>query len=139
HTSGQYGLAHAAHNFHTRPVMKSLPSYFKDTGYRTGIIGKLHVLPKHVYPWDVEGVKVNPRNGVAMAREARKFFTDTKDKPFVLVMGYTDPHRAGKGFANDKPFAGIKSVKFDPKSLKLPYHLPDTTEARADLADYYQS
>ena len=48
HTSGQYGLAHAAHNFHTRDNVRSLPRLLRDAGYRTGIIGKVHVLPQKV-------------------------------------------------------------------------------------------
>src|SRR5205814_3600026 len=31
------------------------------------------------------------------------------------------------------------AVKFDPKVLPVPYHLPDTPDVRADLAEYYQS
>ena len=30
-------------------------------------------------------------------------------------------------------------MKFDPKTVPVPYHLPDTPEVRAELADYYQS
>src|SRR5947209_4254837 len=54
HQSGQYGLAHAAHNYNTRPEVKSLPGLLKPAGYRTGILGKIHVLPKSVYPFDEE-------------------------------------------------------------------------------------
>src|SRR5260370_11043945 len=63
HTSGQYGLAHAEHNFHTRDNVQSLPRLLKDAGYRTGILGKVHVLPPSVYPFDAtitEGPAANP-------------------------------------------------------------------------------
>jgi N-sulfoglucosamine sulfohydrolase len=139
HTSGQYGLAHAGHNFHTRPNVQSLPTYLNQAGYRTGIIGKVHVLPRSVYPFQVEGVRVNPRNVAAMAEQARTFIQDSKDKPFALVVGYTDPHRAARGFANNVKVPGWTPAKFGPNDVTLPYHLPDTPEARADLAEYYQS
>src|SRR5439155_1688821 len=51
HTSGQYGLAHAGHNFHTRPAVRSLPTWLNAAGYYTGIIGKVHVIPRPVYPF----------------------------------------------------------------------------------------
>jgi N-sulfoglucosamine sulfohydrolase len=140
HTNGMYGLAHAEHNFHSRPGVKSLPGLLRPAGYRTGIIGKIHVQPRSVYDFDVEMTKgVNPRNGVVMAKAARKFIADAGEAPFCLVMGYTDPHRALKGFANEAKYPGIPATKYDPKDLPLPYHLPDTPEARADLADYYES
>src|SRR5262249_56802687 len=55
HTSGQYGLAHAAHNQHTQAWVQSLPKLLRDAGYRTGIIGKVHVLPAGGYPLQAEG------------------------------------------------------------------------------------
>jgi N-sulfoglucosamine sulfohydrolase len=139
HTSGQYGLAHATHNFHSRPVIKSLSTYLRAGGYRTGIIGKVHVLPKSVYDWDVERGGVNARSGQAMAKAAQAFLADCGDKPFCLVMGYTDPHRAARGFANEKPYPGQKEVKIDAKDVTVPYHLPDKPDVRADLAEYYTS
>jgi N-sulfoglucosamine sulfohydrolase len=140
HTNGMYGLAHADHNFHSQAGVKSLPALLRPAGYRTGIIGKVHVQPRSVYDFDVEvGRGVNPRNGVVMAKAARKFIDDAGASPFCLVMGYTDPHRAGKGFGNQAKYPGIAATKYDPKELPLPYFLPDTPDARADLADYYQS
>jgi N-sulfoglucosamine sulfohydrolase len=141
HTSGQYGLAHAGHNFHTRPGVKSLPAVLNAAGYYTGIIGKVHVVPRAVYPFGVEvaaGLGGN-RNVVAMAAAARKFFADAGDRPFLLVVGFADPHRAARGFANDKSFPGVKAVRFGPSDVTLPYFLPDKPDARQDLADYYQA
>jgi N-sulfoglucosamine sulfohydrolase len=79
------------------------------------------------------------RDGAAMARLAREFLTQAGKRPFFLLYGFTDPHRAKKGFANE-PFArDPKEVRYDPKQVIVPYHLPDTPEVRSDLADYYQS
>jgi N-sulfoglucosamine sulfohydrolase len=141
HTSGQYGLAHATHHFQSFDNVKSLPRVLRDAGYRTGIIGKVHVLPRTVYPFEVQietGLGGN-RHVVEMARRARQFFTDAGDKSFLLVMGYSDPHRAARGFANDVTHPGVTEVRYNPKDVLLPYHLPDQADARADLADYYQS
>ena len=75
-----------------------------------------------------------------MANKAKKFIEEAGDKPFFLWMGFTDPHRAAKGFANDAKYPeSVPAVKFDPKTVPLPYHLPDTPETRAEVAEYYQS
>jgi N-sulfoglucosamine sulfohydrolase len=141
HTSGQYGLAHAVHNFHTFDNVKSLPRLLRDAGYRTGILGKIHVLPESVYPWEVtinQGIG-NNRSVAEMAKQARRFISEAGDKPFCLVMGYSDPHRAAKGFGNDRTYPGVTETRYDPKDVRLPYFLPDVEDARKDLADYYQS
>jgi len=139
HMCGQYGHAHATHNFHSFPQVRGLPALLAPAGYKSGVIAKLHVQPKEVYPFDVE-MPGNGRNPVQIAAQAKKFFADCGDKPFFLLVGFTDPHRAAKGFANDLKYpASVPAVKFDPKTLSVPYFLPDQSEVRAELAEYYQS
>lgn len=138
HQSGQYGLAHDVHNFHTFRTVQSIPRLLKPAGYRTGVIAKLHVQPPEVYPWVVE-VKNNGRNGAVIAAEAKKFIEECGEKPFFLLVGFTDPHRAKRGFDSQVPLKGVPTFTFDPAKLPLPYFLPDQPDARADLADYYGS
>jgi N-sulfoglucosamine sulfohydrolase len=134
-----YGLAHATHNQHSFRTVRGLPALLAPAGYKSGVIAKLHVQPKEVYPFDVE-MPGNGRNPVLISEQAKKFIADCGDKPFFLLVGFTDPHRAAKGFANDLKFpAEVPAVPFDPKKLPVPYHLPDTDDVRADLAEYYQS
>jgi N-sulfoglucosamine sulfohydrolase len=77
---------------------------------------------------------------VSMSGKAKAFIEGAKDKPFFLWMGFTDPHRAAQGFANNGKYpAGVPAVKFDPKTIPLPYHLPDNASVRQDLAEYYES
>src|SRR5438874_9608739 len=90
HQSGQYGLAHAEHNFHSLRRVRGLPALLAPAGYRSGVIAKLHVQPREVYPFDVE-VPGGGRNPVQVAEQAKKFFADTGDKPFFLLVGFTDP------------------------------------------------
>ena len=138
HQSGQYGLAHSTHDFYTFRNVQSLPGLLRPAGYRSAIIGKLHVQPKEVYSWDVE--IGGGRNVPVMAQQAKKFIEECGEKPFLLVMGYTDPHRAaGNTFGNDKPVPGVPDTQYDPKQVPLPYFLPDMADARADLADHYRS
>jgi N-sulfoglucosamine sulfohydrolase len=139
HQCGQYGLAHGTHNTFSFATAKGLPALLKPAGYRTASVGKLHVQPKAVYPFDAE-IGGNARNPVAMAEACRKWLAEAPDKPFFLWVGFTDPHRAATGYANDGKYpADVPRIKFDPKAVPVPNHLPDTPEVRADLADYYQS
>ncbi|MDY3559714.1 sulfatase [Gemmata sp. JC673] len=139
HQCGQYGLAHATHNASSFKTVKGLPALLGPAGYRSGVIAKLHVQPKEVYPFDVE-VPGGGRNPVQIAQQAKTFIADCGEKPFFLLVGFTDPHRAAKGFANDGKYpASVPAVTFDPKTVPVPYHLPDNAETRGELADYYQS
>ncbi|MFO0804932.1 MAG: sulfatase [Gemmataceae bacterium] len=139
HMCGQYGLAHAEHNVFSFKKVKGLPALLAPAGYRSAVISKLHVQPKEVYPFDEE-IAANGKNVAQIAEKAKDFLDRTGDKPFFLLVGFTDPHRAAKGFGNDAKLpASIPVVKFDPKTLPVPNHLPDTADVRADLAEYYQS
>lgn len=139
HQCGQIGHAHAEHNIHSFARVQSLPKLLGQAGYRTAVLAKLHVQPKAVYPWTEEIPAGGGRNPVAIANAARKFIQESGDKPFYLHIGYTDPHRAAKGFANEKNYPNTPAVKYDPKDVIVPYHLPDKPEVRAELAEYYQS
>lgn len=140
HSNGQYGHAHAVHNLHTFANVKSLPKLLQDAGYRTGILGKLHVQPASVYPFDadMQAVPGSNHNVAAVAKKAGEFFAQG-NKPFLLIVGYGDTHRTGKGFGNDRKYDGVPEVKYDPKDVTLPYFLPDLPEAREEMAEYYQA
>ena len=139
HSNGQYGLAHAANNQVTQPWVWSLPRILNQAGYRTALIGKNHVQPKEVYPYqlDVEGPSVN-RNVSNLAKQAGEFFAKD-DRPFFVVAAFHDPHRAGKGFANDPTYPDVKKTEYDPQAVRVPEFLPDDPQVRRDLAEYYQS
>jgi len=139
HTNGQYGHAHGPHNFHSFRDVQSLPKLLKEAGYRTGIIGKYHVQPAEAYPFEQLPCPGGPRNVTRMAESARAFMAAGPGKPFFLVLGYTDPHRAGKGFANDREYPGVNKVEYEPAAVTVPSWLPDQPEVRAALAEYYES
>lgn len=142
HTSGQYGLAHAHHNQSTLETVDSLPRLLKAAGFATGVIGKLHVKPPSVYPFDyhVEGPPLaGNRDVAAMADKTAEFLAGARGRPFFLAVGFSDTHRAQAGFANTRSYPGVPRRAYDPASVIVPSHLPDVPEVRADLADYYQS
>ena len=50
HQNGQIGLA--THKYSMHRNWPNIPSLLKEQGYRTGIIGKLHVNPESAFPFD---------------------------------------------------------------------------------------
>ena len=143
HTSGQFGHAHDPANLHTLPWVRSGPRLLKDHGYVTGVIGKLHVNPETVYPWDYQGAAAGAggdnRNVAEMAQRARGFFTKYAQKPFYLHVGYSDPHRAGQGFGNDRDYPGVRRIRYDAAKVLVPAHLPDQPEVRQEIAEHYEA
>ena len=141
HANGQFGHQHSYHDFSTHRWVKSLPVLLADAGYRTASVGKFHVQPEEIYHFGtyLKCGRGGTRNPYAMAENCRAFLAAKDDRPFFLYFCTSDPHRAGKGFANNRNFPGAREVKFDPKSIVVPPWLPDLPETRAELAEYYQS
>ncbi len=143
HSTGQYGLQHPPHNFHSL-AHPTLPSRLAEAGYRTARIGKFHVGPETHYPFQ-EIIKAHGRRPSDMVQQCRDLFTAKSDKPFFLYFCTADPHRDSKP-RTDLPespnnFGNVpeSGVKFSPATMPVPPWLPDTPACRAELAQYYQS
>ena len=100
HQNGQIGLSHLG--FQAKETLR-LPNLLKTAGYRTGIIGKLHVAPESGYEFDMwvrgnwsnEGEIMNfrkTRDIRKVVREAKPFIEDDSGSPFFLKISYLDPH-----------------------------------------------
>jgi N-sulfoglucosamine sulfohydrolase len=159
HRTAQYGHAHTYHHFRTYDRIKTLPVRLRELGYRTARVGKFHVAPDAVYPFDTvpgeDGTKPVPRSArspVEMANSCREFVAAESQKPFFLYFCTSDPHRGG-GTAKELPhgpdrfgnkpagenYPGITPVHYSPDEVLVPSFLPDTPACRAELAQYYQS
>lgn len=155
HSSGQYGLAHTVHHFSSLDNVKplTLPVALAAAGYRTGHIGKLHVLPEPVYHFETY-LRGNPRRTTALVEACREFINAKDERPFFLYIGATDPHRSGDRLessplqfkpdlfgnpATSDASSSDPEISFDPQRVPVPPFLPDTPECRAELAQYYQS
>lgn len=139
HQNGQYGLQHPPHSQEAHAWVMGLPRLLRMAGYFTGIIGKVHVGPASVYGWDSEVTKGTGRNVVGHAQRAKELIAEAGKRPFFLVVGYIDPHRAKVGFDNEKVAKDPAEIRYDPEKVIVPPHLPDNAEVRRDLAEYYQS
>lgn len=142
HANGQFGHMHSFHNLHTHRWVKGLPVLLNQAGYRTCSIGKYHVQPEEMYHFGTyrnEGIPGGNRNPVAMAENARAFIEEDDERPFLIYLCTSDPHRAGPGFANDRDYPGVTPVKYDPAKIPVPAWLPDQPEVRRELAEFYQA
>lgn len=92
HTTGQIGLANGGFVLDPAEVGKNLPVYLKNAGYRTGILGKLHVTPEDSFPFDYRPKKGDTRDVKAVARNVATFLSSPSEKPFFLMVNYSDPH-----------------------------------------------
>ena len=138
HTHGQYGHCHGIHGFRTHDHMQSIPKILKMKGFATGCIGKKHVEPPSVYPFDYEP-SVNSRSPEDISDATGQFLANAKDQPFYLHIGSGYPHRSGKSYGNKKIYAGIQPIGYDPDLVPVPNFLPDNPNTRADLSEYYES
>ncbi|XP_044733287.1 N-sulphoglucosamine sulphohydrolase [Chrysoperla carnea] len=157
HQNGMYGLHQGIHHFNSFDNLKSLPSILKTNGIRTGIIGKKHVGPDTLYSFDYSQTEENNsilqvgRNITHIKLLVREFLSQEKEKPFFLYVAFHDPHRCGhthpqygpfcEKFGNGEPGMGHIPdwipVIYQPDEINLPYFIPDTLEARIDVAAQY--
>lgn len=159
HENGMYGLHQGVHHFQSFNNIKSLPKILKKNKIRTGIIGKKHVGPDSVFPFDFSYTEKNNsilqvgRNITNIKLLVRKFLSEQKkspDKSFFLYIGFHDPHRCGhthpeygnfcEKFGNGNEGMG-KIEDWSPiyyeSQVEVPYYVQDTEEARRDIASQY--
>jgi N-sulfoglucosamine sulfohydrolase len=139
HTNGHIGLAKPGNPTLKKEVQdKTIPALLKKAGYRTGIIGKLHVNPESCFPFDfnVNKDKIGEggsRNARGVAAQAKKFLSEDASKPFFLMVNFLDPHRdfiRQMDGIPEKPF-----VKGDVPAW--PFQQVSSDPVLQDIADYY--
>ncbi len=135
HQNGQIGLA--THGYCMFGHQANVASLLKSNGYRTGIIGKLHVNPAKAFPFDFQWndqryCSFSHRDVRKIAEIAGQFMTASK-QPFFLMVNYPDAHLpwlAQQKGVPDKPLAAGEVPP--PAWVGL-----DTPALRQGAADYY--
>jgi N-sulfoglucosamine sulfohydrolase len=124
--TGKYAHSTGAEDLHT-PLPETeriLPSYLQARGYFTGHMAKTHYGPaaERQFQW------YSPETAEAFP----DFLAAAGVRPFFLWVGFHEPHRP---YRRDAAMSGPHA----PASVKVPPHLADTPETRADLALYYDA
>ncbi len=134
HQNGQIGLATWKFRLYDRETPNLVRS-LKTAGYRTGIIGKLHVNPASAFPFDFSA-QPNANFGrkalEQYAIEGRRFI-DASEKPFFLSVNYPDAHRPFLPAVDGLPEIPLTGDDVEP----LTYMGLDTPQLRQQTADYY--
>lgn len=134
HQNGHLGLA--THKYALFRDFPNIPSLLKQQGYRTGIIGKLHVNPASAFPFDFKafsGSNFGNRPMKKFADKAKEFMTAGK-KPFFLMVNFPDAH-----FPLIKQQHGLPENPITGKDVKqvLSHIGSDSPRLRQHVADYY--
>ena len=134
HQNGQIGLATWKFRMY-REDTPNIVQCLKQSGYRTGIIGKLHINPASSFPFDMKEISSSNFGRKKLkdyAKYARQFF-DTANQPFFLSINYPDAHRPFTKQVRGLPKKPLAGSDVTP----LPYFGLDTAQLREDTANYY--
>ena len=148
HSNGQFGLTNAS-DFSLHPHLHdaTIPNILKRAGYRTGILGKLHVGPEDSFQWDLRS-RVDGRDVAEMAVVAESFMAEAGQASFFLMVNFIDPHAyrerdpQTREVIGDWTFVdrikGIPSLLVEPSpATVLPFQRIDSPEQRKRVAGYY--
>lgn len=145
HENGSYGLNHERNGFQTFPNVETAPQAFNRLGYKTGILGKIHVGPEDSYTWQVQE-ESESRNVAHIADRSSVFFrqAQSENKPFFLTVGFVDPHRyighrGGFGNVEGNHDPRLQDHIYRPEDVEVPSFLSDIPEVRQELAEYYRA
>ncbi len=131
--NGQIGLA--THQYAMFRKWDNLASVLKAHGYRTGLIGKLHVNPASAFPFDEHPIRSNGFNDRPMGKyaEAAAKFMNASDQPFFLSINFPDAH-----FPLLRQQHGLPKQPLTADDVKpLPFIGADSPRLRQGTADYY--
>ncbi len=135
HQNGQIGLA--THKYAMHQNWPNIPSLLKQQGYRTGIIGKLHVNPESAFPFDFRWndaafCSFSHRDVCKIADVAEKFISES-DRPFFLMVNYPDAHLPWLPRQNGLPETLLTAADV----RALPFAGVDALRLRECAANYY--
>ncbi|MGC9522647.1 MAG: sulfatase family protein [Anaerolineae bacterium] len=127
HNNGMTGLAHRGWslNDYGQHIIHTL----KPAGYTAILTGVQHIASHDQgEPWDVIGYD-RWLGGDAPHEHAAEFLASSPDEPFFLSVGFSDTHRE---------FGPVTDAG-DPRYVRPPEPIPDTSETREDMARFMTS
>ncbi len=134
HQHGQIGLATWGFRMY-REDTPNLPRSLKGAGYRTGIIGKLHINPSSAFPFDMHAITSANFQRTQLSEYAKhaEAFINAGEEAFFLSVNYPDAHRPWIGKVDGLPEK--PQTKDDIQVLE--YMGIDSPELREMVADHY--
>ena len=137
--NGHIGLA--THKFSLYKDFKTMPAHFKEAGYYTGFIGKVHINPERAITEFLDHKAIPQANfGKTIsireyADEAKKVMHDAKadGKPFLLVINYPDAHRSYVGKSKN----GYPTTTVDEPAEPFPWIGSDSPHLRTEIQNYF--
>ncbi len=140
HNNGMIGLAHRGARLND--YRQHLASCLRQNGYLTALSGMQHEINTDErallgYEQFLDGEPVPGQDSdTTIAQRAAEFLATPHDRPFFLSCGFFLTHRRGQGtqWHNTE-----LSPVGDPRYARPPAPLPDTAEARRDMADFVVS
>ncbi len=105
----------------------SIIHHLKPAGYKVALIGKSHVLPESVFPWDLYSplTKTNDLNFAAI--DSFINVCTSNHEPFCLFVTSNQPHM---------PWDKGNPAMFNPEKIKLPPFYVDTKYTRQEFCKY---
>lgn len=110
--------------------IKTLPSYFKELGYNTALIGKRHYGPASSFPFDFLGGRDHD-NGDGQdvdLTKAEDYIRKSAGKPFFLMFASNQPH---------SPWNRGDRKVYDSKIIQLGKNMVDTEITRKQMVNYF--
>jgi arylsulfatase A-like enzyme len=124
------GLAHAPFDWRLHPGVRYLAAHLKAAGWSTHHVGVQHVIrdtPEHVRSLGFDSHAASHAPADEVAAVAVDLLTRL-DRPFFLNVGFEEPHRDAQGRFKTHP-------PYDARGVEVPGYLPDTPEAREEMAE----
>jgi len=126
-SNGLLGLAHHGWEYHAD--VRTLPQILGEWGWYTALFGMQH---ETSYPAKLGFDEFDVSNSYCeyVAERAAHWLDNPPEQPFLLTAGFFETHR---------PYPRDRYQPADADAVTVPDYLPDTSEIRDDLADFYGS
>ncbi len=143
HANGQYGLVNGGFALHEPLRQQTIPALMKKAGYRTAILGKLHVAPEGSFPFD-KRLKSDMRDVNTAVATASGFIRES-DTPFFFMVNFADPHVMGRSPRPPQEAFPTQYKGVPEHPLKVgevppfPFQNIDTPEQMERVTQYYNA
>lgn len=124
--TGIFPIRNGAYPNHSqiKPGIQTWPAYFKQLGYRAGLIGKRHFGPQTAYPYEYLAPDAEELNFAALEEFVRR----NANQPYCVFVMSHQPHG---------PHTKGDPSRHPPSKLTLPQHWVDTPATRETLSKYF--